>query len=71
MVRILGFHCCGPCSNPGWRTEIPQTMWCSQKKKKKKCLCDKQVKIELRDGVNRQNYEILHDPYSGEIILAF
>ena len=24
VVRILGFHCCGPGSIPGCRTEIPQ-----------------------------------------------
>ena len=34
MVRILGFHCHGPGSIPGWETEIPQAMQCSHKKKK-------------------------------------
>ena len=35
MVRILGFHCCGPGSISGWGTEIPQAIQCSQKEKKK------------------------------------
>ena len=33
MVRIPGFHCCGLDSVPGWGTEIPQAMWCGQKKR--------------------------------------
>ena len=32
VVRILGFHCRGPGSIPGWGTEIPQTVQCGQKK---------------------------------------
>ena len=32
MVRILGFHCWGPGSVPGWGTEIPQA-GCVAKKK--------------------------------------
>ena len=31
MVRILGFHCRGPSSIPGWGTEIPQVTRCGQK----------------------------------------
>ena len=34
VVRILGFHCCGPGSIPGWETEIPQAVQRGQKKKK-------------------------------------
>ena len=34
VVRILGFHCLGPGSTPGWGTEIPQATWCSQKERK-------------------------------------
>ena len=34
VVRILGFHCLGPSSTPGWGTEIPQATWCSQKERK-------------------------------------
>ena len=34
MVRILGFHCCGPGSIPGWGTEIPQASGEAKKKKK-------------------------------------
>ena len=34
VVRIPGFHCHGLGSIPGWGTEIPQDMWCGQKKKK-------------------------------------
>ena len=36
MVRVLGFHCCGPGSVPGQGTEILQAAQHSQKKKKKK-----------------------------------
>ena len=32
VVRILGFHCCGQGSIPGWGTKIPQAMWSGQKK---------------------------------------
>ena len=45
MVRILGFHCQGPGSIPGWRTEILQTTatWLEKKKKKRHfiyvCVC--------------------------------
>ena len=31
VVRIPGFHFCGPGSNPGRGTEIPQGVWCGQK----------------------------------------
>ena len=31
MVRILGFHCRGLGSIPGWGIEIPQAMWGTQK----------------------------------------
>ena len=34
VVRILGFHCCGPGSIPGRGTKILQALWCGQKKKK-------------------------------------
>ena len=34
VVRILGFHCHGQGSVPGWGTRPPQAMQCSQKKKK-------------------------------------
>lgn len=36
VVQWLGlkcFHCRGPVSVTGWRTKIPQVMWCDQKKK--------------------------------------
>ena len=33
MVRIPGFHCCGPGSVPGQRTEILQVVKHSQKQK--------------------------------------
>ena len=36
MVRIPGFHCCGPGSIPGQGTEIPQAMEHSQKKQTNK-----------------------------------
>ena len=36
VVRILGFHCRGLGSVPGWGTEIPQATQHSQKKKRKK-----------------------------------
>ena len=36
VVRILGFHCHGPGSVPGWGAEILQAMCCDLKKKKKK-----------------------------------
>ena len=36
VVRILGFHCCGLGSIPGWVTEIPQASGEAKKKKKKK-----------------------------------
>ena len=36
VVRILDFHCHDLSSIPDQGTEIPQAMWCSQKKKKKK-----------------------------------
>ena len=35
VVRILGFHCCGPGSAPGPGTEIWQALWCEQKRKRK------------------------------------
>ena len=40
-VRTLCFHCRGSLVRsggliPGHRTKIPQTVWCSQKKKEKK-----------------------------------
>ena len=33
VLRILGFHCHGLGSIPGWGTEILQAVWCGQKKK--------------------------------------
>ena len=36
MVRIPGFHCCGPGSIPGRGTEILQAVWCGQKIKIKR-----------------------------------
>ena len=33
MVRIPGFHCCGPGSIPGWGTEVLQAAQRGQKKK--------------------------------------
>ena len=35
VVRIQRFHCRGPGSIRGWRTEIPQAVRCGQKMKKK------------------------------------
>ena len=35
MVRILGFHCYGPVSDPGQGTELLQATWCSQKEKER------------------------------------
>ena len=35
-VRILGFHCHGLGSIPGWGSEVPQTTRHSQKKKEKR-----------------------------------
>ena len=32
MARISGFHCYGPGSIPGHRTETGQVAWCSEKK---------------------------------------
>ena len=34
MVRIPGFHCCGPGSIPGWGTKTPKAMLGGKKKKK-------------------------------------
>ena len=31
LVRVLGFHCCGPGSILGEGSETPQVMWRSQK----------------------------------------
>ena len=39
VVRIPGFHCHGPGSIPGGGTEILQTAWHGQKKKKIKKNC--------------------------------
>ena len=36
VVRILGFHYCGPDSIPGQGTEILQAVWHGQTKKKQK-----------------------------------
>ena len=36
VVRILNFYCCGRGSIPGQGIEIPQSVQCGQKKKKKK-----------------------------------
>ena len=36
MVRVPGFHCQGPGSDPGQGTEIPQARWHSRKKKKER-----------------------------------
>ena len=35
VVRIPGFHCHDQGSIPSWGTEIPQAMWCGQRKKNK------------------------------------
>ena len=35
MVRARRFHCCGPGSIPGPKTEVPPAEWCGKKKKKK------------------------------------
>ena len=43
MIRIPGFHCHGLGSVLGPGTEIPQAMWHSQKKKKKKMEGEKGV----------------------------
>ena len=36
VVRIPGFHCQGPGSDPGQGTEILQARWHSRKRKKKR-----------------------------------
>ena len=39
VVQWLGlnaFTCRGPVSIPGWRTKIPQVMWCDQKNQQRK-----------------------------------
>ena len=36
MVRILGFHCHGPGSIPGWETEILQVFGVAKKQNKTK-----------------------------------
>ena len=38
VITILGFHCRGPGSVPGWGTEISWAKWCGKKKKKKSLL---------------------------------
>ena len=35
LAKILGFHCHGLSSKPGWKTEIPQATWHGKKKSKK------------------------------------
>ena len=49
MVRIPGFHCCGPGSVPGQGTEIPQAVEHSQKTNKQTnyCLANKSVRVFL------------------------
>ena len=36
MVRILGFHSCGPCSIPGERTDLASHAACPPPKKKQR-----------------------------------
>ena len=43
VLRILGFHCCGPSSIPGRGTEMPQVTWCGQNKNKDRIIRQRQI----------------------------
>ena len=47
VVRIQGFHCCGPGSIPGQETKIPQVAAFGKKKKKKKERKERKMMKEL------------------------
>ena len=38
VVKTLSFYCGGLSLIPGWGTKIPHVLWCSHKRKKKRCV---------------------------------
>ena len=54
VVRILGFHCHGPGSVPGWGIEIRQAVWHGQKNPE-----NKKTPLDLQDLVQKNDVKYL------------
>ena len=68
VVRIPGFHCCGPGSIPGWETEIAQAAQPKEKRKKRKEIQWGRCVLPLLCITVSQEAVFLHGTWKGELM---